>query len=319
MERCSRIVLEPREAAAIDEIMEYVASGCYSVEDESFLRNVRALGNDLPVRLRDHVRGFLDDPEMRVCRISGYVLTQEVGPTPKHWSDVRNPDSRFDFYFMVLASLLGDVFGFSDLQDGKLVQEIFPIRADAEKQLGTGSVHLTMHTEDTALEYRAEHLGFACVRNPDRIALDVSIPEFDRLSPSTAATLRRDVYVIINDRPTLTPEQRKEARCTTSVLHGAGAATTMRYDPLYSDLTANGPAEVAALRELEALVEASVVPVCLEPGEVVFVDNRRCAHGRRGYAPRYDGTDRWLKRAQISRGLDRFSHLKLTGHRNIFP
>jgi L-asparagine oxygenase len=34
----------------------------------------------------------------------------------------------------------------------------------------------------------------------------------------------------------------------------------------------------------------------LEPGDMVFVDNRLVVHGRIAFWPRYDGTDRWLHR-----------------------
>ena len=88
-------------------------------------------------------------------------------PTPKHWKD--DCHSNYDDLFLQLSRHVGDVFGYSDLQNGKLIQEIFPIFEDRNKQLGSGSVYLELHTEDPALAYRADVLGFLCVRNDDKI------------------------------------------------------------------------------------------------------------------------------------------------------
>ncbi|MGW3067931.1 TauD/TfdA family dioxygenase, partial [Streptomyces sp. NPDC001130] len=41
------------------------------------------------------------------------------------------------------------------------------------------------------------------------------------------------------------------------------------------------------------------VAVSLSPGEVLVVDNDLVVHGRVPFRARYDGTDRWLKRASV--------------------
>ncbi|TBO54789.1 oxygenase, partial [Streptomyces kasugaensis] len=41
------------------------------------------------------------------------------------------------------------------------------------------------------------------------------------------------------------------------------------------------------------------VAVSLRPGEVLIVDNDLVVHGRVPFRARYDGTDRWLKRASV--------------------
>lgn len=43
--------------------------------------------------------------------------------------------------------------------------------------------------------------------------------------------------------------------------------------------------------------------VGLAPGDCVFIDNFRAVHGRKSFRARYDGTDRWLKRLNITRNL----------------
>jgi alpha-ketoglutarate-dependent taurine dioxygenase len=43
--------------------------------------------------------------------------------------------------------------------------------------------------------------------------------------------------------------------------------------------------------------------VVLSDGDVLVIDNDRAVHGRSPFVPRYDGTDRWLKRALVVREL----------------
>ena len=43
--------------------------------------------------------------------------------------------------------------------------------------------------------------------------------------------------------------------------------------------------------------------VRLQPGDIAFIDNYRAVHGRESFRARYDGTDRWLKRLNITRNL----------------
>jgi alpha-ketoglutarate-dependent taurine dioxygenase len=59
----------------------------------------------------------------------------------------------------------------------------------------------------------------------------------------------------------------------------------------------------AALARLSAQLEAGLVDVPLEPGDVLVIDNQRCVHGRRPFRPRLDGTDRWLRKVTVTRDL----------------
>ncbi|HZB32029.1 MAG TPA: TauD/TfdA family dioxygenase, partial [Streptosporangiaceae bacterium] len=74
---------------------------------------------------------------------------------------------------------------------------------------------------------------------------------------------------------------------------------TLRYDPAYTPLDqAPGPYRAAYAR-LGCELERVSVSVSLRPGEILVVDNDVAVHGRVPFTPRYDGTDRWLKRASV--------------------
>ncbi|MCC8378230.1 MULTISPECIES: TauD/TfdA family dioxygenase [Xenorhabdus] len=306
----------------VDEIQALIANlqeRYHSTDDQAFVRSLPEWVESLPTRLRIEVKKFRHQG-YPLAVIKGYPdMSGSMGATPNHWKDVSNTNGHYDYYCCLMSSLCGDVVGFSDLQDGKLVQEIFPIQQDAGKQLGTGSVDLLLHTEDTSLDYRADYLGFMCIRNIYRIPTSVSVPDFSKLSEKTVTILKKNKFRIFNDRPCLSKEERDENYTVCPVLTGSGEHIHMRYDPLYMDKAALDTEELEAVAELEALAESAVFDLVLSPGEIAFIDNYRCAHGRKAYQPRYDGTDRWLKRTQILTRLRDFKHLSLPGRINVLP
>ena len=60
-----------------------------------------------------------------------------------------------------------------------------------------------------------------------------------------------------------------------------------------------------ALDRLIEVIDAKITDIVLESGECCFIDNFRSVHGRQPFMARYDGTDRWLKRINITRDIRR--------------
>nr|WP_245689833.1 TauD/TfdA family dioxygenase [Streptomyces chattanoogensis] len=73
----------------------------------------------------------------------------------------------------------------------------------------------------------------------------------------------------------------------------------MRFDPAYTPLDEAHAPYRAAYQRLEAELARVSVAVSLAPGEVLVVDNDLAVHGRVPFRARYDGSDRWLKRASV--------------------
>jgi hypothetical protein len=75
----------------------------------------------------------------------------------------------------------------------------------------------------------------------------------------------------------------------------------MRYDPYYSKLPADDaePAFLDAYTALGAALDACGRTLPISAGDILIIDNDVTVHGRSSFTPRYDGTDRWLKRLLI--------------------
>jgi alpha-ketoglutarate-dependent taurine dioxygenase len=75
----------------------------------------------------------------------------------------------------------------------------------------------------------------------------------------------------------------------------------------------------AALNSLIRALDARLCEIVLQPGEYLFVDNYRTVHGRKSFTAKYDGTDRWLKRVNVTRDLRKSRGARLNGSsRTIF-
>jgi len=60
---------------------------------------------------------------------------------------------------------------------------------------------------------------------------------------------------------------------------------------------------VTKLFDLAQTIDDNLREVVLQPGDCFFIDNYRIVHGRKAFKARYDGTDRWLKRINLTRDL----------------
>ncbi|CAM5724923.1 hypothetical protein STENM223S_05279 [Streptomyces tendae] len=63
------------------------------------------------------------------------------------------------------------------------------------------------------------------------------------------------------------------------------------------------PEAAAALEALTAELQRNLTDVVVSPGDLLVIDNYRVVHGRAAFKARFDGTDRWLKKAVVTRDL----------------
>ncbi|MFG2887349.1 TauD/TfdA family dioxygenase [Streptomyces sp. NPDC048297] len=262
----------------------------------------------LPSSLSAKLDGITSGFEFTVLR--GLPIDDaDPGPTPRHWSQAGEAGAVWDVVLLMVAGLMGQPIAWEGQQDGRFVHNIVPSPGHENQQTGASSTALlNPHTEDGFHPGRAHLLLLACMRNPDRV-------------PTTAASVRRvslserDVEILSRPVTPILPDDfytearpfQGEAR-PVPVLWSSQEGLMMRFDPSYTPLE-QAPAEFrAAYTRLEEELARVSVDVSLEPGDVLIVQNDLVAHGRVPFRARFDGTDRWLKRAlvrTVSRGSSR--------------
>ncbi|MFF3066778.1 TauD/TfdA family dioxygenase [Kitasatospora sp. NPDC057904] len=224
----------------------------------------------------------------------------ELGPTPGHWSTVADAGALWDVTLLLVSALMGTPIAWDGQQDGRFVHNIVPSPGHESEQTGaSSSVLLTPHTEDAFHPGRAHLLLLCCMRNHDGIATTAASVRLAELAQADLEQLKRPVAPILPDDAYEQARKFGGRPAPVPTLFDGPDGLTMRYDPAYTPLEKTDRAWREAYERLgEELARVSVA-VSLEPGDVLVVDNDLVVHGRVPFRARYDGTDRWLKRASV--------------------
>lgn len=323
-----RLTLTAQDNAALEPLLTDLAAGHVDIEDPELVRRAPVLARALPARLLEFLEEFRVGEPAALCVVSGLVVDDErLGATPEHWRDSQlgSPAFGHELFFLLCASALGDVFGWATQQDGRLMHDVLPIRGHEHYEIGSNSLqHLSWHTEDAFHPCRGDYVALMCLRNPDAVAtvvcdaadLDWSALDVDALFEAEFTQLPDNSHRPEASVPTGDPTvDRLRARSFAlieewnaeppkrPVLFGDRHDPYMALDPYHMKAEGWSGRSLAAFQGLCDQIEANLVDVALRPGDCAFIDNFRAVHGRRSFRARYDGSDRWLKRLNITRNL----------------
>jgi Fe(II)/alpha-ketoglutarate-dependent arginine beta-hydroxylase len=325
------LTLNQDEIAAIQQLLTYLISEYDSVENPCFINESTVFAQELPRRVRSFLNDFRLNEIGGVGMISGYPIDQkQIGKTPTHWKNTSAITSTLEqeLLLVLTGALLGDIFGWSTQQDGRIMHNVFPIKGHEQEQLGSGSeMNLEWHTEDAFHPYRGDYVGLMCLRNPDQVPTTFASRDMISVDEEVKQILLQPRFCIRPDESHLEKNkggidvsddiarlleaayqrinQMNRNPQKRPVLFGAVASPYICLDPYFMDRQPDDPEAWAALERFAAAVEASLVDICLAPGDICFIDNLCSVHGRKPFKARYDGNDRWLKRINITRDLRR--------------
>lgn len=201
------------------------------------------------------------------------------------------------------ADDIGRAVGYDREQEGRLIQDIFPVKAAERAQVSTSSkVMLGSHTETAFHPHKPRYVVLLCLRGDSQAATTYSdVNEIvQHLTPEQLAVLQTDEFVTTVD-PSFMTHGEPDARVAVTPLTRRHHGWTFVYDELLMSATTSRAR--SALSALHAAVKLASRRVVLKAGELLVIDNDRAVHGRTSFVPRYDGTDRWLKRALVVTAL----------------
>lgn len=324
-----QVTLTEADNASIAPVVDALARTYDTIEDPDLIRRARLLCHRLPSRLLESLEEFRLGEPSAICLLSGFIVDQDaLGPTPAHWHDSHwnSPTFRHEIFFLLCASALGDVFGWSTQQHGRIMHDVLPIQGHEHHEIGTNSLqHLSWHTEDAFHPCRGDYVALMCLRNPDLVETVVcAVPDIDwagidapalfepeftvmpdnsHQPESDVATtgdpevdrLKAKTFALI-EQWSRTPEKRP-------ILFGDPRDPYLALDPYHMNAEGWPNRSRRAFRQLCDAIEAQLRPIALRPGDCVFIDNFRAVHGRKSFRAHYDGSDRWLKRLNITRNL----------------
>lgn len=338
-----RIQLTGAETASARSLVDEMARRYRSVEDPEFQRLAEVYAHELPRALRAGLVDFRLCEPAGLCVVSGWqVDDQRIGPTPAHWSDrpVPSPTLADDLFFYLCATFLGEPFAWATTQHGRVLQDVLPVQGEENRQLGTSSAEpLTWHIEDSFHPLRGDYVGLLCLRNPDMVettcaaVADVNLPdkwlealraaqfvirpdESHSWKTLIASAREHRVDLELLDRALEHYEAIVERPDQVPVLFGDPDDPYLLINSFYMDEPESEPAR-AALAGITAGLEAAMSGVALAQGDLLFLDNYKVVHGRASFTARFDGTDRWLRRLNVTRDLRRSRELRVSASSRI--
>ncbi|WP_236242293.1 TauD/TfdA family dioxygenase [Streptomyces sp. CC228A] len=305
--------VEKSELAAVAE--EFLAARPVWAPLE-YADGIRAEAERLPVG----VRRFLVSSraaEDAVIVLGNLPVDEALVPTPPSWQVAEKEAAaiREELVLLLVGSVLGEPFGWTNQQNGRLVHDVCPSKGQEDSLTSASSrQQLTLHTEDVFHSCRGDYVALMCLRNPDAVGTTVALVESVEFPEPVRRVLHQDRFRFFpDDSHHVVPQHSAESPSAlgdrpyevASVLFGPEEAPYLRIDADFTEAVPGDTRAEAALEAAAGLLAGAAERVVLSPGDAVFIDNHRAVHGRDTFTPRYDGTDRWLKRTSLVRDLRR--------------
>ncbi|MEU1116917.1 MULTISPECIES: TauD/TfdA family dioxygenase [unclassified Streptomyces] len=314
------ITLTARETRPADDVIRRLVSE-YGTKDELALLATLAEHRDtLPLRLADTLAGVRSRQGSAVTVVRRTRPDENTGPTPSHWRlRGRTATAAHDLWLAMVSLQVGDPVCWQTLQDGRLFNDVLPIAGQEQAQTGHSSANnLDFHVEDAFDDDRCDVLALLCLRNQDLTATTVATADgLAEVSADDQELLRQPRFGILPD-----PEHLKAGGSVDPspvwrpVLFG-GARPYLRVDPAYTTTAPGDHTSARVFSRLCRRLEGALAPVRLKPGDLLLIDNYRAVHGREPFQPRYDGTDRWLRKLTLTFDLPQSTGRRRAGSRAL--
>ncbi|TWP48936.1 hypothetical protein FKR81_26500 [Lentzea tibetensis] len=325
------------DAKDVDTLTRNIAADHGASTAPAVLAAAAGLAQRLPQNLIDELRDFrLREPSAALVVRGLRVDDAEIGPTPLDWRSAPDPAcaaalTAHEVYLVLVASLLGDIFGWSTLQNGKLLHNVVPMPSEVKEQSGHGTVKLEWHTEDGFHPHRCDYLLLLGIRNHDAVPTTLASIDEVVLSSRHREVLSQKRFLIRPDNEHLnraralvegtgrvhTIQQMQDSPEPSAVLFGHPETPYLRIDPAFMTARPGDPEAAAALATLISELDTQLTGVPLGAGDLLIVDNYKAVHGRSEFTARFDGTDRWLKKVVVTRDLRRSRSYRAAAHERV--
>lgn len=298
--RISYLKLSSGEIRQISALISDIFGNRKQIVLRDFLMNAVVWGQELPRRLREALYNFKLKENCEAICVRGFPLDDSrIGPTPKAHRSAGQVEivGRIEIIHVLCASLLGEAFAWNTIQNGFIINDVMPLIDDLYVVSSSGSASkFDFHTEDAFHRCAGDYLGLMCFRNPDRVGTVLSNILPGDLSALAIDTLFEPRYFVGAN----VAQEVPAVKTLSPVLFGNKSFPYLRVNLNNTSTQPNDEDAIKALEELKQVLRKNATVVVFEPGDCWYIDNLRVAHGRWPFQPRFDGTDRWLKRLYVS-------------------
>lgn len=209
----------------------------------------------------------------------------------------------------IQAGLVGNLISYEAEANGSLFQDIVPSRYMADTQSSLGSSELEIHTEQAFSNLRPDIISLACLRgDPEAYTHLLSVEKvIENMSQKEIELLHEPLWKIGVDLSFRSSIDDTE-RGPIPILYRDGRFV-FDQDLMYG-IT---PEANKLIDKIVDIYYRHRTSICLEPGDILVIDNNRVVHGRSAFKPRFDGTDRFLVRCFGTKDLAKSEYAR-SGH-----
>ncbi|HEX8015766.1 MAG TPA: taurine catabolism dioxygenase TauD [Flavobacterium sp.] len=218
------------------------------------------------------------------------VDQEALGPTPTSWKETDK--SKLNLYGFISSLLHGAVPSkpvqyYVQRKGGGSLHAIIPEENMSFSQTGAGSrTDLFVHTEDAFLYNPADFLSFLYLRNEEHVNSTLYSVRSHGETDELMEELFKEIYKCPKDA-NFEIEDALASELTTSVLYGNRLRPFIRFDAaeqIYNEQAGQSPEALEILKKFwekaKTLIYDEFIP---NAGDLVFVNNHLCAHGRTAF------------------------------------
>lgn len=257
---------------------------------EYFCQKAKTL--KIPERILNHFSRIYEN---------GYILFRNfpidyLGKTPEDNTESLGEQTQIAKIQGILLHVLGEMIAYEAEGDGHLFQDIVPVKKMATLQTSVGSnKELEIHTEQAFSELRPDFLSLACIRGDSKA--------FTYILPVSRIIENISDPGILHEPLWKTGVDLSFKLLGQAFFEGdiRGPLAILQEDTnlIFDQDLMTGITEESQLKigDIVDIYYKHRIPHCLQPGEILIIDNRKVVHGRSPFSPKYDGKDRFLVRA----------------------
>lgn len=227
-----------------------------------------------------------------------------IPKTPVSLLNVPQTDDA-DETILAYAKKYGHPVGYLQEQNGKIIQDIFPIKKTADDQISSSSkATLELHTEAAFHPYLPDYLLLLCLRGDKSAGTTYALLSdvLKDIHVGIVNILKKNLFETSVDQSFRLNGEEDVITRLPILSYNSNGDFVMKYDRAVM----NGVTTEAkmALNIFNKAIERNKQTIFLETGDLVIIDNAISVHGRTSFSARYDGTDRWLKRVVVRKEVD---------------
>lgn len=267
----------------------------YAGDLAPFLRCSRMLNELFSAQTRD-VLGELASGQITHYQWLDIPVTESIPPTETTYVS-RIPKRTFQSEGIIgaVSLSLGRLFGYRETSQ-YVIYDIYPVKGYEESRSFVSSRKtLAFHSDGSAHPALSpDYVLLYCVRS-DPAAINLLVDLDVLLGELPAEVIEVLMQPVFNHLVSQSPELYQ----AKPVLYADGGELTVKYDE--ENVVGTNEVAIDAQYVLNQRLRDVAVEIPNADNSLLVINNRRCLHARTSFTPRFDGRDRWIKGAFVTK------------------